>query len=318
MKPNLFDFATRELSHDAILSWILYWGNYKNSDLYNLSRAFVKLLIGRNVDIDKVEIRLEEDNIDILCIINNKIYIVIENKIDTSEHSGQLDKYKNTIDKKYADMERHYAYITVGDEASYDHIFNKSYIVIERKDLINLVSDYKDKNHILKDYYNFLYKIEEDFNSSDNDDIYKWTYRGWQKFYINLNKRFTDGSWSRVNNQRGGFLAFYWDFINHKYEDEVSYKTYIQIEDNERIAFKVEVEGEKYKSEIRNFLWDTVESLDLAEEIKRPARFGYGKTMTFAEIKDYSTKNELYKMINLAEKAKRCLDFELIKSNNNE
>ena len=42
MKPNLFKFGTSELTHDAILAWCLAWGNYKEEDLYNLSKDFME------------------------------------------------------------------------------------------------------------------------------------------------------------------------------------------------------------------------------------------------------------------------------------
>jgi hypothetical protein len=45
MKPNLFQFATKELSQDAFLSWFITWSDpcYKeiNSELHKQSKYFI-------------------------------------------------------------------------------------------------------------------------------------------------------------------------------------------------------------------------------------------------------------------------------------
>lgn len=87
----------------------------------------------------------------------------------------------------------------------------------------------------------------------------------------------------------------------------------MQVEDRNKIAFKLRVEEKEYRSEIRNYLWNILKDLSISEEIIRPKRFGNGKTMTFAEIRGYKTKYQLYKGIDLGEKGKNHLDCELIR-----
>ena len=117
MKPNLFKFATSELSNDAILCWMLEWGNYRNSALYQLSNDLVNAFMGKNrsnINIESIRITRQYKHIDILLEINDKYIIVIEDKIDTTEHSNQLQTYKKVIgeDFKYiSDNNKFFIYL---------------------------------------------------------------------------------------------------------------------------------------------------------------------------------------------------------------
>ena len=46
MNPNLFHFATSELSQDAVLCWLLSWADvqYAKSPLHNIGRALLNLI----------------------------------------------------------------------------------------------------------------------------------------------------------------------------------------------------------------------------------------------------------------------------------
>lgn len=308
MKPNLFNYGTGELTHDAILAWCLDWGNYKTSSLYNLSKEFIKLLTGHELEINKIEIFQQKYNIDILAIVNDEIVIAIEDKLDTYAGTGQLEKYKKVIEEKYSDKKRFYSYITVGDEANYEDVLNNGYKVIERKELLSLVNQYKKDSEILEDYSAYLSKIEKSFTSYENDNLNEWTSRGWQGFFKEkLNKNIKDGGWSYVPNQRGGFQAFYWGFEEYTYQDKTPYTIYLQVEAqtrdriNDKIAFKVRVQDKNYRSEIRNYLWSNLnEKVDETSLIEKPKRFGSGLTMTFAEINKLETKKDLYRALELA------------------
>ena len=56
---NLFDFATKELSQDAFLCWLINWLNYKkeNIELYNTAKKFINLIINK-INIDDFEINI--------------------------------------------------------------------------------------------------------------------------------------------------------------------------------------------------------------------------------------------------------------------
>jgi len=62
-----------------------------------------------------VEIRKEWNHIDILVLIEDKdekIVIAIENKIKTKEHSNQLQRYREIIEKKFLNFTKLYIYLS--------------------------------------------------------------------------------------------------------------------------------------------------------------------------------------------------------------
>lgn len=232
MKPNLFKFGISELTHDAILAWCLAWGRFKNESLYNLSKDFIRLLTGQEIEIKKIDICQQKHHIDILVKVNDEILIVIEDKIDTGAGQGQLARYRDFV-KEHPDYKLYkifYNYITIGDENSYLDVNKEGYKVIERKDLLALIKDYKDMNQILRDYYDYLFEIEKEFKSYEKEqDLSKWTWRAWNGFFkekLSPMYKNENPGWSYVSNPRGGFRAFYWAFTDLKYEDKIPFNLY--------------------------------------------------------------------------------------------
>ena len=84
-KPNLFHFATSELSQDAFIAWLLAWANRECADidknLHACAVDFVRKLLDKddcNVEIVKVERQWE--NVDVCAEINGEYFILIEDK----------------------------------------------------------------------------------------------------------------------------------------------------------------------------------------------------------------------------------------------
>lgn len=107
MKHNLFAFATSELSQDAFFCWALDCLNRdEDSPLYGLGRSFWALLSGRKNDalpkIKGVVIRRQFKHMDVLALVvySNRTVdaLVIEDKVYTSEHDDQIQKYLMELD----------------------------------------------------------------------------------------------------------------------------------------------------------------------------------------------------------------------------
>ena len=102
VKHNLFAFATSELSQDAFFCWALDCLNRdEDLPLYGLGRSFWALLSGCKNDalpkIKGVVIRRQFKHMDVLALV---VYsdqtvdaLVIEDKVNTSEHDDQIQKY---------------------------------------------------------------------------------------------------------------------------------------------------------------------------------------------------------------------------------
>ena len=108
MKPNIFEIATKELSQDAFITWLLKWADdsCKNldEDLHQCGKEFVSALIKKQNPnfsefINKVEAGRQWENIDVWAEVNDKYFIIIEDKINSSEHSDQLKRYKEIAEK---------------------------------------------------------------------------------------------------------------------------------------------------------------------------------------------------------------------------
>ena len=107
VKHNLFAFATSELSQDAFFCWALDCLNRdEDSPLYGLGRSFWALLSGRKNDalpkIKGVVIRRQFKHVDVLALVVYSNWtidaLVIEDKVNTSEHDDQIQTYLTELD----------------------------------------------------------------------------------------------------------------------------------------------------------------------------------------------------------------------------
>lgn len=137
-RPNLFYHATKELSQDAFLCYVFSYFNeeYRNSypKEYEFSNFFIKEIFKRlniNIEPKKLEIKRQHLNIDILLIVNNSIYIIIEDKIHATEGDKQIESYVEKVSNEYKTTEKNIysLYYKTGDE-SYRSLEIKKAIII--------------------------------------------------------------------------------------------------------------------------------------------------------------------------------------------
>ena len=96
---NLFDFATRELSQDAFLRWLLE--NYDDLELQDAAGDLLQEFCGIDMkEVKRVDTTVQWCNIDIAAWItlkdDRKAALFIEDKTYSEEHN-QLDNYDNHI-----------------------------------------------------------------------------------------------------------------------------------------------------------------------------------------------------------------------------
>ena len=133
---NIFDalgIVRAEVRHSNFLAWLLDPNESHGHgalflravlmDLLRQSEPDLRLLSPIELDgaeLRGVRVRREYRNIDILIECEEpKFVIAIENKIDSSEHSGQLERYKNAIRDEYGDVRSQFVFLTrEGDEPS--------------------------------------------------------------------------------------------------------------------------------------------------------------------------------------------------------
>ena len=106
--PNLFSFATSELSQDAVFCWLIQWADdsyiKEDSSLCMLGKRFLSLLTDIPInEIHSINVGRQWANIDIWVEINDDTVLIVEDKIETCIHSGQDIRYKETVHAEYKD-----------------------------------------------------------------------------------------------------------------------------------------------------------------------------------------------------------------------
>lgn len=98
--PNIFDYATSELSQDAFFAWFLKWAEPEYSEydiaLHDCSVKVIKEFCKKNKlkEIRSVEIIKQWNHIDLWIVINESVNLIIEDKVKSKVHGNQLKTYK--------------------------------------------------------------------------------------------------------------------------------------------------------------------------------------------------------------------------------
>ena len=139
--PNLFQWATSELSQDAFLCWFIDWTHpaYKgvNTLLTDSATSFINLMTNGEIkSIDSLTIKRQFKSIDIVIVINDKHVILIEDKVHSKEHGNQLSRYKKLLENEYADKTIYPIYLKTGDQSRYISANDNGYNIIRQKRFI--------------------------------------------------------------------------------------------------------------------------------------------------------------------------------------
>ena len=235
--PNIFDFATGELSQDAFLAWLSVWADekYKDADLNlnTVARNFLVTLCGNkisNSDIDTVYVKLQYQKTDVLIDISTKKQnarpqlIVIEDKTGSGTHSRQLERYKDAIKEQlieggdFENREVHYIYFKTEDHITHEADLY-GFRNFTRQEALNILGSevgLSVKNQIFVDYTTRLRRIEKESQDYITLQTEDWKYAQWSGFMIALCQELGDGAnFGYVPNASGGFIGawFGWTTI---------------------------------------------------------------------------------------------------------
>jgi hypothetical protein len=298
-RPNIFEYATSELSQDAFLCWLIAWADseYKelDEDIWKLSRRFLKLMI--DVPIEEIVVKRQFKHIDVSVIVNNKYFIIIEDKTGTSESIKQLEDYKNVkVYKNEVELENRTFYFKMEEQSYRKNIEAAGYYFIERNQMLEILGTYfstvpkKKQNHILADFYENLIHLDSAINSYKTLLPENWHYYSWMGFFSELQKsgNFDSAGWGYVSNPSGGFMGFWWNF---KSPQEGLPKLYLQAQEGLLTFRMASISKEKnisYKAIYQKILHEraTANNIELA-------RYGSaGKSMGIYKLaQDFLTTN---------------------------
>lgn len=120
---NKIGVADMERVHSAVIGWMLS-DECEAFDITIRSQILKELFGINDTNRSFVEIQslIEWKDIDILILTKdeqgNGDCWIIENKIKTSQHSNQLEKYIEIINKDFSNREKHFAFLTLIGESA--------------------------------------------------------------------------------------------------------------------------------------------------------------------------------------------------------
>ncbi|MFI3242794.1 MAG: PD-(D/E)XK nuclease family protein [Akkermansia sp.] len=266
--PNLFSFATSELSQDAFFLWLLSWASPScmalDESLHHCAKSFLSLLFDKCgklcPPIQSLNLLKQHHNIDILCVINEQFYIIIEDKTTTKDHSDQLERYAATVSDKHGIKDENILkfYLKTHDQSNYHQIREKGYTPVTRKDILPLLLKCDTSNQILRDYRDHLSNIEASCQQylmigQDSPLWQKDNHNTWIGFYQDIQARMlNDGlidassydatdsfksHWDKVNSPAKAFMAFFWGTLELYDEEGPNGCIFLQLE-HDKFAFK--------------------------------------------------------------------------------
>lgn len=262
--PNIFQFATKELSQDAFLCWVFSFANPEYSkgvykELHLLALDCFKELLGYKGAITNLEIKTQIKRIDVWIEVNGDHLIIIEDKTFSTLGNDQLEKYYK-IAEEYVHAKEfktfHCVYFKSGIESENrftDSPFSKQWTSKNLNDLMRVFKKYEAKiNHpFFRDYYEraneqlrrqeYFYKyITKEKTKEVKDDTL-------EAFYKKLEADKVFPNW-KFNDQRGT-RAYYANDYKFK---EIRPCVYIQLD---RLELKLKIDlcqlrdekGKKYE-----------------------------------------------------------------------
>lgn len=289
-----------------------------NKEIYNIALDLIRLMGIYEEEVKVTSIKKQYKNIDVLIEINNKYNIIIEDKTFTSQHSNQINRYKQVLLDENKENIICVYYKIVEQSFKEEGVIN-----ITRKDILNILIKYNTSNNVIEDYKNYLKWIDDDVNAYKNTPIINWklkykhTYRG---FFTHLvdnsiieNSRFK--GWSYINNPSGGIWGLWWYFIDNNILEEIGLKKvgvdelYLQIEDN-KIAIKLKI-NKNISKENRTKIKDIRVSLynyfnNVLENTFNKNKYHYGECMTVGYV--YYDETNYKEKIKLMENVMKTIE----------
>lgn len=179
-KFNIFSslgIINQEVRHSNFLAWLLDPNETHNLSEY-FTTTFLKQVVKNNpmpvseislVDVDTLDLSgmqvyREWNNIDVFMVDDeHKLVCVIENKVDSKEHSNQLKRYRELVEDSFPDYRKLFVFLTVYGESpetedtytrvSYKEVSELITRLIERKG-----SQLSDEVNVFIRHYNEMIK----------------------------------------------------------------------------------------------------------------------------------------------------------------
>ena len=211
-RPNLFNYATSELSQDAFLCWLLEWADHSyakvDSVLHRTATDFLRS-IGSKFKTNpfeepsplQVDIRKQHGNkrlgyIDVLALISDgkqRYALIIEDKTDSTIHSDQLTSYLEIVREEFADYRPLPIYLKTGGVSNSTKAKEDGYTVYSRKNFLSVLEKNvkETEDSIIRDYYHRLRILDNDYRKFRTYPVDEWIndWRAWEGFFAHYRRK---------------------------------------------------------------------------------------------------------------------------------
>ena len=300
-RPSLFHFASSELSQDAFICWLLSWADPEleghNSELHATAHDLILSLLAKHEyeyesQLESIDIKQQHSGIDIVAVLNEEMVLLIEDKVHTAAHSGQLSRYRAVLSNDFDDSQVFPIYFKTGDQSSFKRARKNGYEPFVREDFLEVLEAGLKRgvsNNIFRDYHAHLSSIDEKVKSFEAIPVAEWPQAAWRGFFQFVQEHLGTGNWKYVSNPSGGFMGYWW----HSFATS-DCRAYLQLEE-EKLCFKIAVEEKGKYKHLRQEWHDKITevSTEIPLQVTKPDRFGYGRCMTVAVFPgDYRVTDE--------------------------
>lgn len=178
-RPNLFQFATGELSQDAFICWSLAWGQQSEDEVmqqYGLSLLNAMLETHQyNVqDLERItiiDVKNQVSSIDVLVkfkLDEQEFELIIEDKTNTMMHSNQIKRYfdqrmKQSPDKVILGIYYKTCFIFDDEEINLEELRKNNYPVksFDKEKILQSMSQYLNTtdSDVFHDYYDYIKRM---------------------------------------------------------------------------------------------------------------------------------------------------------------
>lgn len=194
-RKNLFDFATKELSQDAFLRWLLE--NFRDEEIGKAAKAllaaFVAKFAGRTLDVAEiVDVKTEgqKERLDVVAEVyvgqERKLHLfLIEDKIASKAHDDRLKRYPSKVHCDEGSLYPIYYKTGWMDKKEREEVEKSGlWKAFGTEEAFAALGGFADaKNDILSDYVSHLGSIVRARENVASRPCAEWNFEEWRTYF---------------------------------------------------------------------------------------------------------------------------------------
>lgn len=160
-KTNIFFHATKELSTDAFLVWLIYYLDSEEKYSTHKQHFFNNLILKKEdwgKKVHDIELKRQENRVDVILTFrlgesNEKKTVLFENKTWTTYHDNQLEYYKSIYPNSYRYIYLKLAYINSNEKKEVE---SNGYDIIDAAMFSRVIREFEDIHLLIKMYNEYI------------------------------------------------------------------------------------------------------------------------------------------------------------------